>query len=117
MPISKNDLRLGNHIEQGTIIELFAEAAKIKSYSGIERNVLYSHMTPIPLTSGYLIDVGFERHTTGWRLQGLFLLGDRTEFYMRVGLENIGNGPITTVHRVENLYHALTCQILPSNMD
>jgi len=117
MPILKHELRLGSHIQHATILELYREQALIQLFDGSHQHVKYSDLEALPVTEGYLTIAGFEPWEGGWHRAGLHLVRESTGFYMRQSSGYVSKDPITTVHRLENLYHALTGHILPDNID
>jgi len=71
MPINRSELRIGNHIQHGTILELHREFTVVRLFNGSQLRLNYSDIDALPVTTGYLTIVGFEPHGAGWHRIGM----------------------------------------------
>jgi len=118
MAINRSELRIGSQIQHGRILELYQDHALVECMNGSRPQMKYKDMEPLPLTTGYLLIAGFERLGAAWHRPGMMLLEEDRGFFMRLGAnEYVTRDPILSVHRLQNLYHDVTGQILPSNID
>ena len=90
--IKKEELGIGNTVEQGIVYELRNTVAKIK-YNDRYSLIAYEDLNPIPLTEEILIDRGFEY----------------SKFYDSYVI-NISDTYVVCIylHELENLYYCLT---------
>jgi len=117
MPISKNELRLGNHMLGAVIYELHTDFAILRTPSQMRPQYPYDDLIPLPVTEEYLIEAGFTTfdlswQETGYHVTGLVLAKDGDAYRMVKQKDRLSRA-ISTINHLENLYYSLTGYELP----
>lgn len=107
MPISKHELRIGNHIPGAVIYELYTDVAILQTPSQMRPQYPYDDLIPLPITEDYLIGVGFVKFELGYHVTGLVLAKDGDAYHMVQQRDRVSRA-ITTINHLENLYYSLT---------
>ena len=116
-----NELRVGNHIQNGIVVEIKHTVSRIKYlYLGKEERYCfndYADLIPIPLTEEWLVKSGFEKVDDSFFLKGFEVW--QTDCGNEKGNEYVGffyplrdrgmmDLEIKFIHQLQNLYFALT---------
>jgi len=115
------DLRIGilvNSVKWGVPATLdasdFAELHFRCDGAVLDETIISEYIEPIPLTEEWLDKLGFEKcydkelpYQNAYRNGDLLLSQDFTMSYCAEYMETFGE-PLTHVHQLQNLYHALT---------
>lgn len=115
-----NELRLGNFVRQGKVLEIRANAVKLKYFAENLKNSLitYENVKPIKLTEEWLLKLGFVKgkdvgiYNNVFYLEGFYIsLSEYINIF--VDWNDDTNEPtmfyeVCYVHQLQNLYFALT---------
>jgi len=119
--IKANELRIGNLLNNGTVVRLAENYARIAyQYDGMPKQscVDYEHLEPIPLIEEWLIKCGFkfqnilkkayQRNLYLYKGFGIYEVKPKEFFYKEI--------QIKYVHQLQNLYFVLTGEELEINL-
>lgn len=113
----KAELRIGNHIGQGEVMEIKENVVRVKYTADKERTSLirYDDIKPIPLSEEVLLKCGFE-DVTSYKDFWLTIEDDlRIEIALRhsdrvyTSISDMGiSSDIKHLHQLQNLFYSIT---------
>jgi len=122
--MKKEELRIGNTVEQGIVYEIRNTVARIK-YNDRYSLIAYEDLKPVPLTEELIIKLGgeieilyqnepLEAHRLKFgRIQGFNLFYNHISDITPLGPYNV---PVKYLHEFQNLYYTLKNQELEINL-